>query len=43
MGLMPGLLLVAATDRELFPVVGADRLCCGIGPVKAALAGGWPS
>jgi futalosine hydrolase len=31
-------LLVAATDRELVPVDGADDLCCGIGPVEAALA-----
>ncbi len=35
---MPGMLLVAATDRELFAVDGADRLCCAIGPVEAALA-----
>jgi futalosine hydrolase len=32
------LLVVAATERELFPVDGADSLCCGIGPVEAALA-----
>jgi futalosine hydrolase len=31
-------LLVAATERELLPVAGVDELCCGIGPVEAALA-----
>jgi len=31
-------LLVAATERELVAVEGADPLCCGIGPVEAALA-----
>jgi futalosine hydrolase len=30
-------LVVAATDRELAFVRGADTLCCGIGPVEAAL------
>ncbi len=34
---MAGLLLVAATDRELFAVERADPLCCGIGPVEAAV------
>ena len=33
------LLVVAATERELACVpAGADALCCGIGPVEAALA-----
>ena len=32
------MLLVAATERELVPVEGVDQLCCGIGPVEAALA-----
>ena len=31
------LLVVAATERELSFVSGADTLCCGIGPVEAAL------
>jgi futalosine hydrolase len=31
------LLVVAATDRELAFVRGADTFCCGIGPVEAAL------
>ena len=31
------LLVVAATERELAFVQGADTLCCGIGPVEAAL------
>ena len=35
---MTRLLMVAATDRELFTADGADPLCCGIGPVEAALA-----
>jgi len=30
-------LVVAATERELGLVRGADALCCGIGPVEAAL------
>jgi futalosine hydrolase len=30
------LLVVAATERELSFVSGADTLCCGIGPVEAA-------
>jgi futalosine hydrolase len=30
-------LVVAATDRELALVRGADTFCCGIGPVEAAL------
>ena len=32
------LLVVAATERELSFVGGADTLCCGVGPVEAALA-----
>lgn len=31
------LLVVAATERELQAVRGAETLCCGIGPVEAAL------
>jgi nucleoside phosphorylase len=31
------LLVVAATERELAFVRGADTACCGIGPVEAAL------
>ena len=31
------LLVVAATERELGLVHGAETLCCGIGPVEAAL------
>jgi futalosine hydrolase len=31
------LLVVAATDRELAFVRGADTFCCGIGPVEAAV------
>ncbi|HEY5058784.1 MAG TPA: hypothetical protein VII51_07175 [Gaiellaceae bacterium] len=31
------LLVVAATERELAFVQGAETLCCGIGPVEAAL------
>src|SRR5579862_2476097 len=31
------LLVVAATERELASVRGAETLCCGIGPVEAAL------
>ena len=31
------LLVVAATERELAAVGGADKLVCGIGPVEAAL------
>jgi nucleoside phosphorylase len=31
------LLVVAATDRELVFVDGADKFCCGIGPVESAL------
>jgi futalosine hydrolase len=31
------LLVVAATERELSFVRGADTFCCGIGPVEAAL------
>jgi futalosine hydrolase len=31
-------LVVAATDRELGPVEGAQTLACGIGPVEAAVA-----
>lgn len=32
------LLLVAATERELAPVDGAEILVCGVGPVEAAAA-----
>jgi len=31
------LLVVAATERELDAARGAETLCCGIGPVEAAL------
>jgi len=31
------LLVVAATERELSFVAGAETLCCGIGPVESAL------
>jgi nucleoside phosphorylase len=31
------LLVVAATERELAVVAGAETLCCGIGPVESAL------
>jgi predicted 5'-methylthioadenosine/S-adenosylhomocysteine nucleosidase len=31
-------LVVAATERELAPVRGADTLVCGIGPVEAAVS-----
>jgi nucleoside phosphorylase len=31
------LLVVAATERELAFVEGADTLCCGVGPVESAL------
>ena len=34
------MLVVAATERELALVDGADTLCCGIGPVEAAAAHG---
>ena len=30
--------MIAATERELELVEGAETLCCGIGPVEAALA-----
>jgi futalosine hydrolase len=33
-----GVLVVAATQRELAPVAGARTLACGIGPVEAAAA-----
>ena len=33
-----GVLVVAATGRELVPVEGARTLVCGIGPVEAAVA-----
>ena len=33
-----GVLVVAATKRELAPVAGARTLACGIGPVEAAAA-----
>jgi futalosine hydrolase len=32
------ILVVAATERELALVEGVGKLCCGIGPVEAALA-----
>jgi futalosine hydrolase len=32
------LLVVAATEREIEAAGGAETLCCGIGPVEAALA-----
>jgi futalosine hydrolase len=32
-----GMLVVAATERELALVDGLDTFCCGIGPVEAAL------
>ena len=32
------MLVVAATERELVAVDGADNLVCGIGPVEAAVA-----
>jgi nucleoside phosphorylase len=32
------LLVVAATESELAAAPGAETLCCGIGPVEAALA-----
>jgi len=32
------ILVVAATERELVSVDGAQALCCGIGPVEAALS-----
>jgi nucleoside phosphorylase len=35
---MPDLLLVAATERELMNVERVPTLCCGIGPVEAAVA-----
>jgi futalosine hydrolase len=31
------MLVVAATERELALVEGADTFCCGLGPVEAAL------
>jgi hypothetical protein len=31
------MLVVAATEREIGLVRDADTLCCGIGPVEAAL------
>ena len=31
------MLVVAATERELANIRGADTFCCGIGPVEAAL------
>ena len=31
-------LVVAATERELVPVAGAELLVCGVGPVEAAAA-----
>jgi len=33
-----GVLVVAATERELVAVAGAETLVCGIGPVEAAVA-----
>jgi futalosine hydrolase len=32
------ILVVAATERELVAVDGAETLCCGIGPVEAAVS-----
>ena len=32
------MLVVAATDRELDFIEGVETLCCGIGPVEAALS-----
>ena len=32
------MLVIAATERELAVVDGPETLCCGIGPVEAALA-----
>ena len=32
------ILVVAATERELAGVDGAEALCCGIGPVEAAIS-----
>jgi nucleoside phosphorylase len=32
------ILVVAATERELVSVEGAETLCCGIGPVEAAVS-----
>lgn len=32
------ILVVAATERELAPADGWCRLCCGVGPVEAAIA-----
>ncbi len=32
------MLVVAATELELANVTGAETLCCGIGPVEAAIA-----
>jgi futalosine hydrolase len=34
---LAGVLVIAATERELAPVEGADTLVCGIGPVEAAV------
>src|SRR5215468_10729774 len=31
------MLVIAATERELALLDGADTFCCGIGPVEAAL------
>jgi futalosine hydrolase len=36
--LQSGVLVVAATERELMPVDGAELLVCGVGPVEAAAA-----
>jgi futalosine hydrolase len=35
---VPAVLVVAATQRELAHVTQAETLCCGVGPVEAALA-----
>lgn len=32
------ILVIAATERELAPVDGWRRLCCGVGPVEAGIA-----
>jgi len=35
---LPVILVVAATERELAVVRGAETLCCGIGPVESAIS-----
>jgi len=34
-GTVSGVLIVAATERELALLDGLDTFCCGIGPVEA--------